>query len=336
MIEVGILKHFDSGIYKAGVQLAGSLTTYFDDISVAKNIPSSALVIGNYVIVAIPGGNPRDACIIATWPGGTPGGGTFLDLSDTPSSYFGQAGKGLKVNAAENALEFGYKSRAFVEGWTSGKLLTGAGVDTNPNEAALKDFFYAVANYLFYEPWKNLNGWTEEYVGSGGKILIPIRLILVTGTTINSRASIYNSGSLFDHAYNSTCDVIFQRLQAYTALTNSNIKAYFVKAGYSVPPSDTTPHIGFKIMDGEIWATNANGTTETATDTGVSIVNQWSTAQLRMIGTGTSVKFYVNGGFKAEHSTNLPDQWGYFLYLGITNQEAADKGITFRPIVVHG
>jgi len=75
MIEVGILKNFDSGTYKAGVQLAGSLTTYFDDISVAKNIPSSALVIGNYVILAIPGGNPRDACVIATWPGGTPGGG---------------------------------------------------------------------------------------------------------------------------------------------------------------------------------------------------------------------------------------------------------------------
>jgi hypothetical protein len=75
MIEVGILKNFNSGPYKAGVQLAGSITTYFDDISVAKNIPSGAMVIGNYVIVAVPGGNPRDACVIATWPGGSPGGG---------------------------------------------------------------------------------------------------------------------------------------------------------------------------------------------------------------------------------------------------------------------
>jgi len=106
MIEVGILKNFDSGPYKAGVQLAGSLTTYFDDISVAKNIPSSALVIGNYVILAIPGGNPRDACVIATWPQGSPGGGAFLDLSDTPSSYEDQAGKYPQVNAAENALQF--------------------------------------------------------------------------------------------------------------------------------------------------------------------------------------------------------------------------------------
>jgi len=72
MIEIGILKNFDSVTYKAGVQLAGSLTTYFDDISVARNIPSLTLVVGNYVIVAIPGGNPRDACVIATWPSGGP------------------------------------------------------------------------------------------------------------------------------------------------------------------------------------------------------------------------------------------------------------------------
>jgi hypothetical protein len=75
MIEVGILKNFNSGTYKAGVQLAGSLTTYFDDISVARNIPAAAMVAGNYVILAIPGGNPKDACIIAAWPQGSAGGG---------------------------------------------------------------------------------------------------------------------------------------------------------------------------------------------------------------------------------------------------------------------
>ncbi len=180
MLEIGVLKNFDSGTYKAGVQLAGSLTTYFDDIPVAKNIPSSALVIGNYVILAIPGGNPKDACVIASWPGGSSGSGmevhgneyhdpdfaaesalatheaastagvhgstsaatanklvhrdasgrakvaapsasddiarkaevdakpsTFLQLTDTPSSYSGQAGKVAKVKATEDGLEFG-------------------------------------------------------------------------------------------------------------------------------------------------------------------------------------------------------------------------------------
>jgi len=75
MIEVGILKNFDSVTYKAAVQLVGSPTTYFDDVSVARNIPAAAMIIGNHVILAVPGGNPKHAVVIATWPGGSAGGG---------------------------------------------------------------------------------------------------------------------------------------------------------------------------------------------------------------------------------------------------------------------
>jgi hypothetical protein len=65
MIEVGILKTWDSGTYKAGVQLAGSLTTYFDDVNVARNIASGEMISGRHVILAVPEDNPRDAVVIA-------------------------------------------------------------------------------------------------------------------------------------------------------------------------------------------------------------------------------------------------------------------------------
>jgi len=67
MLEIGILKNFDSGTYKAGVQLAGSLTTYFDNVNVARNIDSAEMVTGRHVIVAMPGGNPKDAVVIAVF-----------------------------------------------------------------------------------------------------------------------------------------------------------------------------------------------------------------------------------------------------------------------------
>jgi len=67
MIEVAVLKTFDSEDYRAGVQLVGSLTTYFDNLNVARNIPSAEMTIGRRVIVAIPGGNPRDAVVIAVY-----------------------------------------------------------------------------------------------------------------------------------------------------------------------------------------------------------------------------------------------------------------------------
>jgi len=73
MLHLGILKTFDSVNHKAGVQLAGSLTTYLDDIAVATNIAPEAMSVGNYVLIAIPEGNPRDACVVASWPAGNAG-----------------------------------------------------------------------------------------------------------------------------------------------------------------------------------------------------------------------------------------------------------------------
>ena len=90
MLELGILKTWNATTYKAGVQLVGSLTTYLDDISVATNIASSAMVVGNYVLVAIPGGNPRDACVVASWPAGSSGGGgggTKIQDADGDTSW---------------------------------------------------------------------------------------------------------------------------------------------------------------------------------------------------------------------------------------------------------
>ncbi len=67
MIEVGVLKTWDSVTYKAGVQLVGSLTTYFDNLKVARNIPAAEMSIGRRVIVVIPEGNPKDAVVIAVF-----------------------------------------------------------------------------------------------------------------------------------------------------------------------------------------------------------------------------------------------------------------------------
>lgn len=82
MIELAILKTWNSTTHTAGVQLAGSLTTYLDDISVSVSIPPSAMVVGNYVLVAIPGGNPRDACIVASWPSGSSGTASLTFIID--------------------------------------------------------------------------------------------------------------------------------------------------------------------------------------------------------------------------------------------------------------
>lgn len=70
VIELATLKNYDPASHRATIQLAGSVTTYLDSIPVSLAIPASALATGNRVLLAIPGGNVRDAVIIASWPQG--------------------------------------------------------------------------------------------------------------------------------------------------------------------------------------------------------------------------------------------------------------------------
>jgi len=94
MLQLGILKTFDSTTHKAGIQLAGSLTTYLDDIAVATNIAPEAMSISNYVLVAIPEGNPRDACIVASWPAGSSGTASLTFVIDGGGEAITTGGKG--------------------------------------------------------------------------------------------------------------------------------------------------------------------------------------------------------------------------------------------------
>jgi hypothetical protein len=67
MLEVGILKKYDPINHRASVQIMGSLTTYFDNVRVARNIPSLEMVLGRHVFIAIPENNPGNAAIIAVF-----------------------------------------------------------------------------------------------------------------------------------------------------------------------------------------------------------------------------------------------------------------------------
>ena len=111
MIELAILKNYDGVNHRADIQLAGSLTTYLESISVARNIPAAAMIVGNRVILAIPGGNPKDACVIATWPGGSPpGSGDMLkSVYDTDDDTVVDA-----AELAANALKLEGSTKAEV------------------------------------------------------------------------------------------------------------------------------------------------------------------------------------------------------------------------------
>lgn len=94
--------------------------------------------------------------------------------------------------------------------------------------------------------------------------------------------------------------------------------------GTTVPTNSasTNRHIGFIVEDDTLYATNANGTTQTKTDV-TSGITLTDSNQYRVIwDAGTSAKFYINDTLVATHTTNLPsgtsDTPGIFI--GIRNE----------------
>ena len=64
----GVIKAFDSGTYKATVQVAGSLSVWLAEVAVARNITSGEMVVGrNCAITFFDETNPKDAVLIAVY-----------------------------------------------------------------------------------------------------------------------------------------------------------------------------------------------------------------------------------------------------------------------------
>ena len=64
----GTLKSFDSGAYKATLQMAGSLATWLQSVPVARNIPMAEMVNGrSCAILLFDPANPNDAVVVAVY-----------------------------------------------------------------------------------------------------------------------------------------------------------------------------------------------------------------------------------------------------------------------------
>ena len=67
-VRKGEIKDFDSGSYKATVQVAGSLSVWLEGVPVARNIPSSEITVGRHcALIFFDETNPSDAVLVAVY-----------------------------------------------------------------------------------------------------------------------------------------------------------------------------------------------------------------------------------------------------------------------------
>lgn len=68
LIKKGVVKSFNLSTYKATIQEAGSLHAWLDNVTVARNIPSSEIVAGrSCAVLFFDESNPSDAVVISVY-----------------------------------------------------------------------------------------------------------------------------------------------------------------------------------------------------------------------------------------------------------------------------
>lgn len=101
---------------------------------------------------------------------------------------------------------------------------------------------------------------------------------------------------------------------------------------FNASGSSTAKHFGFCFDSGTLYASNANGTTQTKTDISSGLTLTSPNLFKAVMDSGTNIKFYVNGSLKTTHTTNLPSGANATtknVVLGIDN----DTGDTTNHIV---
>lgn len=67
-LKKATLKSFDSGNYKATVQLVGSYKVYLENVTVARNLPAAEMVAGRKTAVLFfDEYNPKEAVVVAVY-----------------------------------------------------------------------------------------------------------------------------------------------------------------------------------------------------------------------------------------------------------------------------
>ena len=154
-----------------------------------------------------------------------------------------------------------------------------------------------------------------------------------TSTTLGSRAYLCSLGSTRHMIVTRKTLTIEWQIAQFSSITAQTIHIQFTR-DIVMPPRDIVHHIGWKIVNADLFAVNSDGTqkiTDTLVD--ITIGNQRTRLKIVFI-PGTDVKFYVNGVLKVIHTTNLPTLDDLKLNMGITTNEGVKKFIMLNRVLI--
>lgn len=178
-------------------------------------------------------------------------------------------------------------------------------------------------------PFETAASYSTTVTGSGAVSLSGAGMNLATGTTAASSAAItrvvvggFTLSDLFD------IDPEFSTIAVLSNNTSTNFVSSLLVGTNSDPDASgniTAAHFGF-ILDGTtLYASSANGTTQTKTDVSSGITLTAANRFHAVMNSGTDVKFYINGSLVDTQAATLPSGGASRCFKGFLKN---DTGVT--------
>jgi hypothetical protein len=180
-----------------------------------------------------------------------------------------------------------------------------------------------------FEPWVSLDGWTVE--GDAGYYAEAYANCVAIGPTNISGSEVW----LYSH---SEWSLLLETGKVVTVefvvdfLSDSILQIIWLTIISPWTPSgdpDKDNHFGWKIIGADLYTSNADGVTQTITDTGIDMATGEQRTRLKIVlNPGTDCKFYVNDVLKVTHTTNLPSADPYVnFYTPAFGMKTLDEGL---------
>lgn len=171
--------------------------------------------------------------------------------------------------------------------------------------------FDPFAQFLDFIPWVSLDGCTvvvSEPV-NGGIVVYGNKLAIWTGEGVGDYSYLAFKKSwegIYEAGKPVTWELFLPYIDEVPAQQNIWLRLAEVVTD---PPVDLDGHIGWKVVNENIYASSGNNLAVKLTDTGVDYADGMYRTRLKIVFTpGSDAKFYINDNLVATHTTELPTQ----------------------------
>lgn len=194
--------------------------------------------------------------------------------------------------------------------------------------------FDPFAQFLDLIHWSSLDGSTAAGTGAAAAEG-PILLLQTASGLAGSQEYVYGVEQYIKLLETGKLVTVEWQIADYQPVLGGGGELHFYMQESNSTPPTTGNHFGFYTSGDQIYASNADGTTQQTTSTAVGLSTGEQRTRLKaVVNPGTDVKFYVNDVLKVTHTTNLPANGNYRLTIGVKTGNNTQRDLQVNRVLI--